>query len=825
MTGRLPNIRIMIVGAAGWALASIAIAAPAHADVPVRQSHGSVVIKRDNYGVPSIHAEDTYSLFYGYGYALAEDRLFQLESTRRSSQGRAAEVFGASYLEKDRDVLTNYDPETLRPQLAALKGEHRLAVDGMVDGINARIRDVLADPEHLLPKQFKDFGFQPQRWVDLDVAMSWVGQLLFRFSDYTSQISNTALLSELIAAHGETDGRKIFSTLRWRDDRSSPLTVQIEDQESGRAGKPGRAFKPVDMSSLKPLSPEAAVAEARQSISLWGGTGPDRTPHSSNTWILNRSRLVDADAVMVSGPQVGDQVPSMIWGASLHGAGLDVTGLTYPGLPYFHFGTNGSIAWGRTALAGSIIDVYQEQLNPANPHQYRFKGKWVAMTKRTVTIKVREGKAETLDLYSTVHGPVIAFDEKNRTAYAKRRSWAGREMESMFAYYDEMKAKSFSEWSAVIARKSNNQNQYYADREGNIAYIQAGRYPIRPKDFEIQLPTPGTGEREWVGFQPTADNARVMNPKQGYIANWNNRPSIDVLNTDTLLWSRLDHVDAITSQLDAKPKLTVAEVWDVNRKASYASEQHLYFVPLIRAAVANEPADSRVRIVAEAIAGWDGQEDDTARSGRYSSSGVAAYYEWMATALTRFYSRDIPKKYLGGCGSEGSSLNCAWGRPLGAQVMYFGLAQGKDGGPTPPFDFLHGAAPAEFIRATLADADKTLSARYGADPAQWLLETKPKTWSTLSPAGVPWSSPDEKIMSKPNQKRGSMNAMYVFKNGKVSMCDAAPPGQSGFISPDGKPDPHYRDQQQLYTSFDCKPRPVTTAEIDANTVSQKRLTF
>ncbi len=126
-----------------------------------------------------------YSLYYGYGYALAEDRLFQLESTRRSSQGRAAEVFGARYLEKDRDVLTNYDPETLRPQLAALQGEHRLAIDGMVAGINARIRDVLADPDHLLPKQFKDFGFQPERWTDLDIPMSWVGQLLFRFSDYT----------------------------------------------------------------------------------------------------------------------------------------------------------------------------------------------------------------------------------------------------------------------------------------------------------------------------------------------------------------------------------------------------------------------------------------------------------------------------------------------------------------------------------------------------------------------------------------------------------------------------------------------------------------
>jgi len=824
MTGRDRTILSIMTLAAALAVQ------PAQAQADKSRSatterHGSAVIKRDAYGVPSIHADDTYSLFFGYGYALAEDRLFQIESTRRSSQGRAAEVFGAAYLEKDRDVLTNYDPEALRPQLAAIKGEHRLALDGMTAGINERIREVLADPEHLMPKQFNDFGFRPEQWTDLDIAMSWVGQLLFRFSDYTSQISNTALLGDLTAQHGAADAQTIFSALRWRDDPTSPLTVQVEDQASGRAGKPGQPFKPVEMSSLRSLSAETGRAEERQSITLWGGSGPDRTPHSSNTWLANRSKLVDADAVLVSGPQVGDQVPSMIWGASLHGAGLNVTGLTYPGLPYFHFGTNGTIAWGRTALAGSIIDTYQEQLNPANPREYRFKGRWVPMTKRRVTIRVRDADPVTLDLYATLHGPVIAFDEKKGTAYSKRRAWAGREMESMFAYYDEMKAKTFAEWSAAIARKSNNQNQYYADRDGNIAYIQAGRYPIRPEGFEIQLPTPGTGEREWRGFQPAADNARVMNPKQGYIANWNNRPSIDVLNTDTLLWSRLNHVDAISRQFDAKPKLTVAEVWDVNRKASYASEQQPYFVPLIKAAVAGEPADSRIRAIADAITGWDGQEDDAGRSGRYTAPGVAAYYEWMETALTRFYSRDLPKKYLGGCGARGTVLNCPWGQPLGAQVLFFALNEGRDGTPKPPFDFLHGEPTAAFIRATLADAEKALSARYGAEPSTWLLETRPKAWSTLSPMDVPWSGPGEGYEIKPNQKRGTMNAMYVFKNGKVSMCDAVPPGQSGFVAPDGKADPHYRDQQQIYTSFDCKKRAVTPSEIDAHTVSEKRLNF
>jgi penicillin amidase len=819
---------LMLAGASAIAATS----APAVADAPrpaarpaLAARHGQVLIKRYIYGEPSIYADQLYDLYYGFGYALAEDRLFQIESTKRSSQGRAAEVFGPDYLEKDRDVLTNYDPQSLRPQLAALKGDYRTAVDGMVAGINARIRDVLADPTHLLPKQFNDFGFRPEPWTDLDIAMSWVGQLLYRFSDYSSQVSNAALLAELTAKHGEAEARRIFATLRWRDDPASPLTVSVEDQKAGRAGRPGQPFRPVEMSSLRPISPSAGAEEARQSIALWGGTGPDKTPHASNTWLANRDKLVDADAVLVSGPQVGDQVPSMLWEASMHGAGIDVTGLTYPGLPYFHYGTNGDIAWGRTALAGSILDMFQEQLNPANPHEYRFKGKWVPMTARTVTIAVRGGKPETLTLYSTVHGPVVVFDPKNHTAYTKQRAWAGREIETMFAYYDEMKARNYGQWSAAIAHKSNNQSQYYADRWGNIGYIQAGRYPIRTKGFEIQLPTPGTGEHEWIGFQPASDNARLLNPKSGYIANWNNRPSADVVNTDTLLWSRLNHVDAITRQFDAKPKMTVAEVWDVNRDASYASEQQPYFVPLIRAAVEGEAAGSRIRLVADAITGWNGQERDPTLSGHYASPGVAAYYQWMEIALTRFFERDLSKNHLGGCASRGSALNCPWGQPLGAQVLYFALEQGRDGSLTPPYDFLHGTAPNAFIRATLAEADKVLTERYGADPIKWLLPTKPKTWNNLSPMEVPWSGPSEKIVYPVNQKRGTMAAMYVFRGGKVTMCDAVPPGQSGFIAPDGTPDPHYRDQLDIYTGFSCKNRPVTDAEVTASTVSQRRLKF
>lgn len=61
-----------------------------------------ITIKRDEYGVPHIYASTTYALFYGYGYAIAQDRLFQLEMARRSTEGTVSEVLGEKFVDFDK---------------------------------------------------------------------------------------------------------------------------------------------------------------------------------------------------------------------------------------------------------------------------------------------------------------------------------------------------------------------------------------------------------------------------------------------------------------------------------------------------------------------------------------------------------------------------------------------------------------------------------------------------------------------------------------------------------------------------------------------------
>ena len=113
-----------------------------------------VKIVRDEYGMPHIYADDTYRLFYGYGYVVAQDRLFQMEMARRSTQGTVSEVLGKAFVSFDKDIRQNYWPDSIRAQIASLSAEDKSILQGYADGMNAWIDKVNDSPDKLLPQQF-----------------------------------------------------------------------------------------------------------------------------------------------------------------------------------------------------------------------------------------------------------------------------------------------------------------------------------------------------------------------------------------------------------------------------------------------------------------------------------------------------------------------------------------------------------------------------------------------------------------------------------------------------------------------------------------------
>ena len=72
--------------------------------------------------------------------------------------------------------------------------------------------------------------------------------------------------------------------------------------------------------------------------------------------------------------------------------------------------------------------------------------------------------------------------------------------------------------------------------------------------------------------------------------------------------------------------------------------------------------------------------------------------------------------------------------------------------------------------------------------------------------------------------RGTENDMIRFRDGKVTFCAVTPPGQSGFIAPDGTKSPHYQDQLQLYADFGCRPQAFYREDVEKSAVARKAFT-
>lgn len=791
---------------------------------PVPPLHGQVTIQRDDYGVPHVYADDVRGLFHGYGYAVAQDRLFQMEMARRAVLGTVAEVMGPAYVALDKASRSSFSPASIRSQMERLSSADKAIFDGYAAGFNARVQEVLAARASLLPRQFIDAGFTPRAdWTGYDVAMIWVGTMANRFSNVSSELANLRLLEQLRQAKGEQRGRQLFDQIRWVEDPQAPTTVP----RAGQGAVPvAAADTDAHSAQLAPVSPALLAARDEIDAAHRGVAAPWQRPIASNLWIAGPKKTSDGSTVLINGPQFNWFNPSYVFGIGLHGAGFDVTGNTPFAHPVVLFGTNGKIAWGATAGPLDVNDMYQEQLNPANPYEYRFKGAMRAMDKRTERIQVRGEADQSLDVYSTVHGTVTNFDLSNGTAYAMKRSWDGYELESLLGWIHAMRAQNWSQWLAQAARVAITINWYYADTEGNIGYVSPGRLPRRPAHQDIRLPALGDGSMEWLGIRPFRDNPQVLNPAQGYVVNWNNQSAPGAVS-DGGNYAAVDRVNEFSARLDAKARHTPDELWALNRATAYADTNARYLLPFVDAATRDLPASDPARRAAQLLAGWNMLNEDPSGRGSYDSPATTLMRAWLPILYKRVLADDLPAEVFAAYAGAGYAGEVQQGsiRPgNGSKLVYNALRAEKAGVPQ-TYDFFNGEDKNAVLRSTLAEAMAVLQQRHGTDTAQWRTPVTPHVFLTRNFIGAPQANADELLTLPSYMNRGTENNKVVLGAGGAQLCTAAPPGQSGFIAPDGSKSPHYADQMALFKDFGCKPEPLTAQEVERRATSTQVLRY
>jgi acyl-homoserine-lactone acylase len=208
------------------------------------------------------------------------------------------------------------------------------------------------------------------------------------------------------------------------------------------------------------------------------------------------------------------------------GEGWHVAGGFFPGSPFMLHGHNAHLGWANTVNEPNLSTVYQLDVNPANPDQYRLDGEWKNFEKGDAAIRVKIWGPLIWTVHRpllwSVQGPVFKTDHG---VFAVRYAGMG-EVRQTLQYYRLNKATNRDEWLAAMRLQAlPSINYIYADEKGNIGYVYNGLFPVRAEGRDWRQVQPGDrSDAIWHGYLPFDRVPQIWNPKSGYVFNSNNTP-------------------------------------------------------------------------------------------------------------------------------------------------------------------------------------------------------------------------------------------------------------------------------------------------------------
>jgi len=272
-------------------------------------------------------------------------------------------------------------------------------------------------------------------------------------------------------------------------------------------------------------------------------SGPDEGK-GSNQWVIGRRRSAENCVIALIDPHVGWYDEWLFYESHLHGGDLHVFGFNLVGVPCVGLGHNEYLSWAMTTGGPDVADVYEEEINPQNPLQYRYDGEWRDVEVATAEIKVKTDngyKTVKREIHRTHHGPIV--ERRRNKAYAMKLA-----QENEVHLVDQMagmnKAKNLGEFLQAVSRfQLMPQNLMYGDVYGNMYYVRTGQVPIRPKGYDWSRPVPGnTSKTEWLGIHNAEDLVQILNPPAGFMQNCNISPGTMTFNSPLTADRYLDYL-------------------------------------------------------------------------------------------------------------------------------------------------------------------------------------------------------------------------------------------------------------------------------------------
>ena len=624
------------------------------------------------------------------------------------------------------------------------------------------------------------------------------------------EVTNASQLARWTAALGPSAAGKVFADTHWLNDPSAPTTIP--------AG-PARTYWAVSAAVAAPAAHAARPARVSRGLLAALLHQQRATDHTlarvgqgsrwhSNAVVLSGRLTKDGAPLLLGGPQAEYSLPQTFMEIGLRGAGYDVTGVTIPGTVAVEIGVGGHHAWSVTSGGTDNSDWYADTIDPAgHPGQYLFDGRWHHYACRIETIDVYHQPARHYRVCQGRHGPVYAAS--GHTALALRDAGAEGIDGTITGFLAVDAAHSLAQFAGALPQFAGSFNFLYADQAGNIAYWQTGHVPVRAPGDNPFLVHPGTGGDEWRGFLPWPAMPHVINPAQGWLANWNNKPQPGWPNsaygfTD---WGPVQRVQALTRQLTTlRPHTATAATLDhINRIAAQTAESPVgnesniavhALLPRLLAQV-NTAGDPRLPAAMALLSHWDGQRTDPDQDGYYDTPAVTIWQQWYPAFINRVFAATV------GSGPSG--------KPKLDDTILTDLAVRLLEGPAAAlplhYDYLHGRSLRQVVTATLVQTLDTLTTRYHTpDTARWLLPDVYTTWQPLGLGSVPHT---------PWMNRGTYNQIaHLGRGGNLTAVNVVAPGESGLAA-----SPHFADQLSLYATWQYKPMRLNSQDLNGHITS------
>ncbi|MCS3918722.1 penicillin acylase family protein [Fervidibacter sacchari] len=588
----------------------------------------TVRIVRDRFGVPHIYAPSLYGVFYGSGYAQAQDRLAQMELYRRTAKGELAEIMGESALDQDKQRRTlGYTEAERWEQFASLSPEEQLVLKAFADGINAIIAQVNAG-KRPMPQRLKDLGVTRLRPWKVTDTIAIAHMMAERFGSSGGEELRMMQLRLYLQLRFGAQAMSVLNDLAWQNDPTSPTTVTGDTGQGTRKTQPKKQtlnFLPCPVSPV-PLLTAIRIAEEWDSIEWCKRLGLF-TRFGSYAMVVAPKKSATGNPLLVGGPQMATGTPSIAYEIALYCPKFKVRGMTFPGIPIVLIGMNRYLAWTTTSGAGDNVDIFVEHLSKESKYRYMHNGEWRPMERRIELIFVK-GKDEPVqvEVCRTVHGVVLSWDEKAGIAYARAKAYWGKELGALRAIYAFHKATNIKEFAEACRYIATSHNFFVATKDGDIGFWFCGRYPVRAEGIDPRFPTPGTGEFDWKGFVPFEKLPQQLNPPQGFFANWNNKPAPWWDNGDLPRWGAIHHVKRIIDLLRSKPKLTLEDLRRFVVDIEGYDVRADFFKPLLLRAIRKVAADDvELKMIADLLQRWDNQRSE----GSVAATIFDAWFEAM----------------------------------------------------------------------------------------------------------------------------------------------------------------------------------------------------